>query len=488
MTNPPQKDIDKEQQEVEEKFSLLGLEFFRNFYSTLKTASLYEANNNRYISQANELRQLIAEIFTEDSRLSFVYKDGYFFLNNFRIKLETLDQQTTGFFKEKFNELKISGFNIFSRADSREIDKFIFSVTHFKPPDEDDDAFELFKEKLDSLQIENIVPVKVSDKDDDSKEIKVKDETSKIKARKTFFKAINVVQEIITQAKSGNKINLAKTKRVVQSMVDQIIEDESTMVELTILRNFDDYTYVHSVNVCVLSLLLAYHLGLDKKRLSDLGLGSLLHDIGKINLPSSLINKPTTYDDMDWQQMRMHPVYGVKTILKTRGTDHSSIRAMSTAYEHHITQNGGGYPELLQKRTPCLFAQIVAIADTFNAMSSGRIYQKKRMIGDEIITNMVNRAGTDFNPLLLKVFINTIGIYPVGSVVKLNNDEIAIVSRTNPENLENPEVKVIADRDGLKPQIKIINLASEEASDIHIRNVIDGDKYNIDPANYIDLD
>lgn len=488
MTNLPQKDIEKDQREVEEKFSMLGLEFFRAFYATLKTASLYEANNNRYISQASEFRQMVAEIFTEAPQLSFVYKDDYFFLNNFRIKLETSDEKIADFFKEKFDELKISGFNIFIRADSREIDKFIFSITHFKPADKNEDAFELFKEKLENLQIENIIPVKVSDKDDDKKGTKDKDETSKAKARKTFFMAIGVVQEIITQAKSGNKINLAKTKRVVQAMVDQIIEDESALVELTILRNFDDYTYVHSVNVCVLSLLLAHHLGLDKKRLSDLGVGSLLHDMGKINLPVNLVNKPTAYNEMDWQQMRMHPVFGVKTILTTRGTDRSSVRAMATAYEHHITLNGGGYPELLQKRMPCLFAQIVAIADAFNAMSSGRIYHKKRMVGDEIITNMVNRAGTDFNPLLLKVFINTIGVYPVGSVVRLNNDEIAIVSRTNPDDLENPEVKVIADREGLKPQVKIIDLSSEEASDIHIQNVIDGDKYNIDPANYIDLD
>jgi HD-GYP domain-containing protein (c-di-GMP phosphodiesterase class II) len=237
----------------------------------------------------------------------------------------------------------------------------------------------------------------------------------------------------------------------------------------------------------VLSIVLGFHLGLDKKRLSDLGVAALLHDIGKINLPIELVNKPDTYNDMDWQQMRSHPVFGVKTILKTRGSDLSSVRAIAAAYEHHITFSGGGYPELLQKRTPCLFAQIVAIADSFNAMTSGRVYHRKRMAGDEVITNMVNRAGGDFNPLVLKVFINTIGIYPVGSVVRLNTNEIAIVSRTNPNDLVKPEVKIIADRDGLKPELKIIDLSSEQAANIHIAGVIDGDKYNIDPANFIDL-
>jgi hypothetical protein len=100
---------------------------------------------------------------------------------------------------------------------------------------------------------------------------------------------------------------------------------------------------------------------------------------------------------------------------------------------------------------------------------------------------MVNRAGTDFNPLLLKVFINTIGIYPVGSIVRLNTDELAIVSRTNLNALEKPEVKVIADRDGLRSEVKVVDLSAGEASEIYIKSVIDGQKYNIDPANYIDL-
>lgn len=471
----------------DDKYSKIGQEFLRSFYAILKTASLYEVNNNRYISQAGEFRQLVAEVFTDEPNLVFVFKEGYFFLNDQRIKSDQGDDEATIYFKEKFESLNISGFNIFSRADSREIDRFIFGLTHFKAPQDKDEANAQFKEKLEKLQIDNIIPVKIAENPTNKKTSTEKSETTKIKARKTFFNAIGSVQEIVSQAKSGNRINLAKTKRLVQSMVDQIIESESTMVELTVLRDFDEYTYIHSVNVCVLSIVLGYHLGLDKKRLSDLGVAALLHDIGKISLPIELVNKPDTYNEMDWMQMRSHPVFGVKTILKTRGSDLSSVRAIAAAYEHHITFSGGGYPELLQKRTPCLFAQIVAIADSFNAMTSGRVYHRKRMAGDEVITNMVNRAGTDFNPLLLKVFINTIGIFPVGSVVRLNTDEIAIVSRTNPNDLVKPEVKVIADRDGLKPELKIIDLSAEEAANIHIAGVIDGDKYNIDPANFIDL-
>ena len=120
-------------------------------------------------------------------------------------------------------------------------------------------------------------------------------------------------------------------------------------------------------------------------------------------------------------------------------------------------------------------------------MTSGRVYHKKIRTADEVITTMINRAGIDFDPLLLKVFINTIGIYPIGSVVRLNTDEIAIVSRNNPDDIEKPEVKVIADRNGMISEVKIIDLSSDETAEIRVENIVDGEKYNINPANYIDF-
>jgi HD-GYP domain-containing protein (c-di-GMP phosphodiesterase class II) len=472
--------------ETENRIAELGRKFFHALFATLKTASIYEANNNRYISQANELKLLIAEVFTEDNTLSLAHKEGYFYFNNVRLTLEASDSEASEFYKNKFSALDIEGFTVYSRADSREIDKFIFAFSHFKPVDDPHESYQIFKFRLEELQIENIMPSKVTEnKDPEAK--KIEDETSKFKARKVFFQAISTVQDIMNQAASGHRINLAKTKRVVQNMVDQIIEDEAALMELTVLRNFDSYTYIHSVNVCVYSLILGHHLNLDKKRLTDLGAGALLHDIGKINLPAGLINKAESFNENDWEHIRMHPVYSVKAIIKTRGTDPASIRAIATAYEHHISYTKGGYPQLLQKRTPCLFAQIVAITDTFDAMISGRIYHKSKHTADQVITSMINRVGVDFNPLLLKVFINTIGIYPIGSVVTLSDDTLAIVSRTNPDDPEKPEVKVIADRTGPIQEVKMLDLSSEQASDIFIKNIISGEKYNIDPADFIDL-
>jgi HD-GYP domain-containing protein (c-di-GMP phosphodiesterase class II) len=163
------------------------------------------------------------------------------------------------------------------------------------------------------------------------------------------------------------------------------------------------------------------------------------------------------------------------------------VRASSAIFEHHISLDGSGYPDLPNKRRPSLFARIVAIADTYNAMTSGRVYHRKRHLPDEAITSMSNRIDKSFDPLLLKVFINTLGIYPVGSVVALSTNEIGIVSRNNPDDLERPEVKIIANSDGMIEvnEVKVIDLSQDTS--VKVTKIIDDDKYNIDIASYIDI-
>jgi HD-GYP domain-containing protein (c-di-GMP phosphodiesterase class II) len=456
-------------------------------HATIRVAAMYDANNNRYIDQANRLREALTEIFNRESDFTLTANNGYFFISEIRIRAEKELDAAAAYFLEKWPAMGVSGFSFNKRMDPRELDKFIYLMADHEPVGEPAAAFQNLKERLNQLRIENIFPVWIGDKqlkkqDDDS------DHTStRAEARKTFFTAIGTVQETINHARTSNNVNIAKTKRVVQELINRIIEDEAAITELTALRGFDDYTYVHSVNVCVLSLVLGYHLGMDRKTLSNLGVGALLHDIGKTKLPLELVNKPSTFDEYDWQQMRKHPVYGVKALLKSRVADETTARACSTIFEHHLAPDGSGYPELLNKRKPSLFARIVAIADTYNAMTSGRIYHVKRHLPDEAITSMANRVETTFDPLLLKVFINTLGIYPVGTVVALSSKEIGIVSKNNPDDLEHPEVKIIANQDGLLEinEVKVIDLSEER--DVKVTKIIDDDKYGIDIANYIEI-
>jgi len=478
--------------EIKEKNDLLealldeqGRHLANLLHATFKIAGMYEANNNRYIEQAAKLRGILQQIFDDEPDFSLTIKGGYMYLNGARLKADRDSEAAMTYFLERWPELGMSGLTFSDRLDPRELDKFIFFMTGFESGEKREENYDTIKNRLNELGIENIIPARYTqeaEKPEDEDEYRA----LRAKAKKTFFSAISVVHNTMNQVKNHNSVNIAKTKRVVQQLIDVIVEDESALMEMTALRNFDDYTYVHSVNVCVLSLILGYNLGLDRKRLSNLGVGSLLHDIGKTKLPIDLVNKPDSYDDYDWELMRRHPIYGVKFLLKTRSVEETTARATSAVYEHHISYDGTGYPELLKKRTPTLFARIVAISDTYNAMSSGRVYHRKKNLPDEVITSMANRAGTTFDPILLKVFINALGIYPVGAVVALSSNQVGIVTRSNPKDPENPKVKIVADESGLlgTDEVKVIDLSKEAG--INVTRVIDGDKYNINNANYLD--
>ncbi len=477
--------IREERKELESALDKSGRELVNVLYATLKVAAMYEPNNNRYLEQGNLLRAALKKIFDQESDFSLISRGGYLYISDVRLKSERDSDDAMTYFLDHWRVLGISGFTFSDSLDPRELDKFIYFLSGFEPGEESEENFANIASRMNDLRIEKITPVKYSFEEDTAIE---EDETKKIRvrARKTFFSALAVVQNNAQQVKNQNNINIAKTKRVVQGLIDVILQDEAAMFELTTLRNFDDYTYVHSVNVCVLSLLLGYHLGMDRKRLSHLGVGSLLHDIGKMKLPVELINKPDAYDDNDWRLMRLHPVFGVKFLFKTRTIEETTARAATAIFEHHIGYNCSGYPELLNRRIPLLYARIVSIADTYNAMTSGRIYHRKKILPDEVISNMVNRAGKDFDPLLLKIFINAVGIYPVGTVVTMSNREIGIIARNNPNDPEKPEVKIIGDENGMyeTDKVKVIDLSKEPG--ITISRMIDGDEHNIDNGAYLD--
>lgn len=484
--------INKSLGEIKEKNDLLealldeqGRHLVNLLHATFKIAGMYEANNNRYIEQATKLRGVLKQIFDDEPDFSLAIKGGYMYLNGARLKVGRESEAAITYFLDSWPELGMAGLTFSSGLDPRELDKFVFFMTGYKGSENIEENYEAVKNRFNELGIENIVPIKYSQEAEEPED-EDKYKAIRVKAKKTFFSAISVVHNTMNQVKSHDTINVARTKRAVQQLIDVIIEDESALMEMTALRNFDDYTYVHSVNVCVLSLVLGHNLGLDRKRLSNLGVGALLHDIGKTKLPIELVNKPDSYDEYDWELMRQHPLYGVKFLLKTRSVEETTGRAASAIYEHHISYDGTGYPELLKKRLPTLFARIVAIADTYNAMSSGRVYHRKRNLPDEVITSMANRVGTTFDAILLKVFINSLGIYPVGTVVALSTKQVGIVTKSNPKDPENPRVKIVADESGLLglDDVKVIDLSKEPG--INVTKMVDGDKYNINNANYLD--
>lgn len=303
-------------------------------------------------------------------------------------------------------------------------------------------------------------------------------------AKDIYFKTLAIVSEIMESTKLKNAANMAKAKRLIQSMVDLMLQDESTVLGLTTLKAYDEYTYNHSVNVSILSIAMGQRLGYSRRELSDLGMATLFHDIGKIDMPIDLLNKPSDFTAEEWQIIRRHPVYGVRTLLKLRGLQERAIKMVMVSFEHHLNYDLSGYPKLLSPRRVSLFGRIASITDCYDALTSSRVYNRTPFIPDRALFFMMKKSGTAFDPIMLKIFINVVGIYPVGTLVLLNTNELGLVVKasTNPHTIQRPVIKIVSDSEGNEIAGDTIDLSYHE--NISIKHSIDHRKYGVDVSKY----
>ncbi len=265
-----------------------------------------------------------------------------------------------------------------------------------------------------------------------------------------YATTMNAVSEVMESVKVSQALPLKRAKRVMHRLVDQLLADPSNLMGLTTLRCYDEYTYHHSVNVCVLALAMGRKMGLPKPMMAQLGLASLFHDLGKSHIPVEVLNKPGEFNEQEWQAIRTHPVQGVKTLVRMKGTDHGHSRVLTGSFEHHMNYDHSGYPKLPNGRNLSLYGRVISLADCYDAMTSSRVYNRTPITPERALRFMLNKAGTTFDPVLTKVFVNAIGIFPVGTLLLLSTGELAVVVATHddPTLSDRPIVRLIADANG----------------------------------------
>lgn len=486
ITESPAKTEEQDESRTQKLYLLQqGQNLVYQLYAALRTSQIYDRSNSVYIRQAANLLELIQAILENEQEICLKSKEGYLFLNETRLKFSFDGYISSKFVMDVFNRLQFESMVLSTALNQEELDEFLFILAHADR--EAEDPFGGLQKRIESANIEHIKVEKFAS------EFEVEDESEpeaqKRVAKKRFFKTLSVAQETMESAKAGRSINTVKGKRAIQFLIDQLIKDEGNLVSLTAIKNFDEYTFAHSVNVCILSVSLGSRLGLTKKELSELGFAALFHDVGKVRLPLEILNKPGELNEEEWAEVRKHPVYGVKTLLSKRSIDRFSTRAMVVSFEHHLKLDHSGYPQLDYDKDLNLFSRIVTIADVYDSMTSGRVYAKTASTPDEVLRRMLGKQGTDFDPVLLKVFINMLGIYPVGSVVVLDTGEVGVVMEAKPDELSRPDVAIVADRGGKREKTEIVDLtAKDEKTGEYKRTIlktIDPRQYNMDIARYI---
>jgi HD-GYP domain-containing protein (c-di-GMP phosphodiesterase class II) len=303
--------------------------------------------------------------------------------------------------------------------------------------------------------------------------------TDEERALQAFTQAIELIEDADDSIRRDGTVSPGRVRGAVRSLIDGVLTNRHSMLQLTGLKNYDEYTFYHSVNVSILSLALGSVISRDEDFLSALGTAALLHDIGKLSVGLDIINKTGQLSAEEWEAMQSHPVAGAQMLTVMAGLDRSAIVPV---LEHHMRYDGTGYPSRSAGRGQNLLSRIIAVADAYDAMTSRRSYSAARL-QDQAMSQLAQGAGTALDPILVRLFVNMMGMFPPRTVVRLSNGEVAIVVSPTDGDPFNPTVRVVAAADGELLQPFDILLA--ERDDLNVVSTLDPRLLNIQVEDYL---
>ncbi len=297
------------------------------------------------------------------------------------------------------------------------------------------------------------------------------------------------VQHMLADARFGRSVDTREVRILVRELVDVAVTNPAAALWLTNLETKHEYTASHCLNVCILAVVFGLHLGLSKESIEELALGALLHDIGKMRTPVSILDKPGLLTEDEFDIMKKHPVDGFNILRKHKDISEKSLEIVQL---HHERINGHGYPFGLKGDEIPVHVRIVAIADVYDDITSNRVYHEG-IPAHTGLNMMFHWAPRDFGEDMMQEFIRCIGIYPIGSLVELNSGALGIVMSTNPASRLRPIVMLIRDVEG-KPYDRrpLINLATPATRGGEpkwsIKRVVDPKQYGIDLGRIAEME
>jgi HD-GYP domain-containing protein (c-di-GMP phosphodiesterase class II) len=405
---------------------------FQLLSAMLKNGTLYPESHPILLSSAEKLRDKIGELLTVRKEAAFYLAGGELFFEKHSIPID----QSLSLIMEQFISRDVGGIYFKQGITTEDLIRFSGLINA--------DAASLAAGGGvgEAIAKKNISHIEVT-------KVLLVDKNASIKgtqkAGEIFSDALDAVRDIVHAARMDRTSSMRKMNTVVQNMVDNILENRDAMLGLTNIKMYDEYTFAHSVNVSILAVSLGTFLALEKSQIAALGVAGLMHDIGKVNVPIEIINKPGKLNDEEWEAIKRHPVEGS---LLLAGVPGITKLALVTAFEHHQHDNERGYPRSeagqLRKHP---FSHIISLVDAYDAITAARVYYQSQTPPDEGVRILLQKRGAPFHPFLVNAFVKMIGIFPIGTIVKLDSGETAIVMQQTSDLLR-PRVLILTRYDG----------------------------------------
>ena len=492
MTTPdgreagPRPSIADSLQSTERVLRQSGREFLIHFYAALRSLKLYPVENEQVQRSLTELANSASSLLAIEDELEVRVAGEFIFVNATRLRL---DLENFASFSHVLTTLRQSGVGVVRVEEGvgrRDWQVFISLLLGFATREPGPNKLFEFQQRLAEGGVGRIAVEAPLESDDDLED----EEKAKEVAKRTYERTVAVTKEVVGSIRMGRSASVKKVKRAVQGIVDQVLSNEVSIVGLTTIRDYDEYTFVHSVNVTIFAVSIGKRLGLSKLQLFDLGLAALFHDVGKSRVPLDVLNKTGSLDDDEWRIMQAHPWLGVLTLFGLRGYGEIPYRSMIAAYEHHMKLDLTGYPKSIRPRNLSVFSKIIAVADSFDAATSRRAYQTVPLQPAEVLKEMWENPRRGQDPVLVKAFINLTGVYPVGTCVVLDTYEIGVVhsASSDASQLHRPVVRIVVNPDGVALGNGFLaNLTQTDEQGSFTRSIIrvvDPERFGINPPDY----
>ncbi|MFZ0484295.1 MAG: HD domain-containing phosphohydrolase [Desulfobacterales bacterium] len=470
-------------------------DFLKTFYRLVHLVKIHQVNNPLLMECIVDFKRFAGRLLAEDDHITLQVSRGNIFIQDEKLRHRRDIDKLVKNILQYFENRDLKGLRFYADVHEVSDEERIKFGRILNESEQQKDPLGWFVDRMDDqgfIWVENIQEQEMQSMGQTSgTEPLDEEQLRKTKAKESYFYALNSIKEVAEKITSQKKVGVRKALRVVQNMVDLVMVDESIVLGISTIRDYDDYTFTHSINVAILSMCLGRRIGISRTSLHRLGICGLFHDLGKLDIPVEIIRMPRKLNESEFEVVKKHTIYSVAQIIKLQAASDLKSKILLPPFEHHMNYDLSGYPKTPQKKPVSLFGRILTITDVFDAITSPRNYRPTTLTQDQALGYMLEHSGTYFDPILLKAFINMLGVYPIGSLLELDTGELALVIEAGKaDDGTRPKVVILdSDEQGGYKKGEVVDLAeSDLKSSAFQRNIVKSlhpSIYGIQPAEFL---
>jgi HD-GYP domain-containing protein (c-di-GMP phosphodiesterase class II) len=417
-----------------QRLRTLGAALITRLHGVLRGMRLYDASNRALRTQQQELLDAVHAMQADE--VSLLGMGEYFYVNGVRLRPEGSALPVFRTVLTEFEVRHLGGLRFSSGLGLEELEAFL-RVFHAERTDK---AAATLEAESARFGVRNVCAIRAREA---GAQIPTETDASEAdhdrhRTRLVFNRAVRGARDLMQRTSRTGRPALQQARRVVQPIVDRLLRHENSLVGLTALKRHDEYTYAHCVNVSILSIRMGQLLGLSRAELAAIGVAGLLHDTGKVMVSTDVLRKPGQLDPEEWTAMRRHPIEGLRIVSRLPGISELMLDAMRVAFEHHMNVDHTGYPGVPNARQMGTFSRIVAVADVFDAVTAHRAYRKRPMTAHEALRLLLGRERDHFDAAVLWALVHTVGLYPAGTLLRLESGRVLLSITPNPDDPRRP--------------------------------------------------